>query len=155
MIPDRRWELRLAGDDSIKETCRNAGLQNVICLGQLSWNEVKLQLKHAWLSLLPTRADTSPNSVKEARVVGLPVVTTLHGGQAGYIVNGVNGRIVNPLNPENLAEALSDVMGSYERVLALGHARHKEDREYLHPQRTAQGFETIYRELENTQYNHA
>lgn len=146
MIPDRRWELRLAGDATLQEACSEAHLHHVTFLGVLPWKEMKQHLKHAWLSVLPTRADTSPNSVKEARVIGLPVVTTSHGGQTGYIFNGVNGRIVDPLTPANLAGALSDMMGSFDRVVAMGRARHREDREYLHPGRTAQGFEAIYRE---------
>jgi len=53
------------------------------------------QLESAWCSVLLTRADTSPNSVKEARVVGLPAVTFQHGGQAGYIIDCVNGRVLH------------------------------------------------------------
>jgi glycosyltransferase involved in cell wall biosynthesis len=75
----------------------------------------------------------------------VPVVTTKHGGQAGYIMDGINGRIVEPLDAETLATALADVMSSHERAVALGRGRHQEDREYLHPSRTAEGFAEIYR----------
>jgi glycosyltransferase involved in cell wall biosynthesis len=147
LLPDREWELRLAGDSSLQAACDAAGLQNTRCLGMLSWAEMKLQLQGAWCSVLPTRGDTSPNSVKEARVIGVPVVTTLHGGQAGYIRDGENGRIVDPLNPENLAATLSEVMKSYESVLNMGRTRHQEDRDYLHSRRTAESFVSIYSEL--------
>jgi glycosyltransferase involved in cell wall biosynthesis len=147
LLPARDWELRLAGDPSIHDDCQAAGLTNVKCLGLLPWAEMKEQLQGAWCSVLPTRADTSPNSVKEARVIGLPVVTTPHGGQAGYVINGTNGRIVDPLDALNLSEALADVMSSHEHVLALGNAHHQKDRNYLHPDRTAEGFATLYREL--------
>jgi glycosyltransferase involved in cell wall biosynthesis len=147
LLPERNWELRLAGDASILEDCRAAGLTRVTSLGLLPWTEMQRQLQGAWCSVLPTRADTSPNSVKEARVVGLPVVTTPHGGQSGYIIDGVNGRVVNPLNPSNLAEALADVMGSHQRALALGQGNHQQDRDYLHPDRTAEGFAALYRDL--------
>ncbi|MEI6819382.1 MAG: glycosyltransferase family 4 protein [Verrucomicrobiota bacterium] len=147
LLPNREWELRLAGDSSIQAACDAAGLQNVRCLGLLSWADMKLQLQGAWCSVLPTRGDTSPNSVKEARVIGLPVVTTLNGGQAGYIRDGVNGRIVNPLDAGHLAAAMDDVMSSHERTATLGKGRHTEDRAYLHPERTAEGFVEIYRTL--------
>jgi len=145
LLPDRNWEMRFAGDPAIQHACDAAGLKNVRSLGLLPWPEMRKQLQGAWCSVLPTRGDTSPNSVKEARVVGVPVVTTTHGGQAGYIMDGINGRIVEPLNAENLATALADVMSSHARAVALGKGRHEEDRRYLHPQRTAQGFAEIYR----------
>jgi glycosyltransferase involved in cell wall biosynthesis len=105
------------------------------------------ELQAAWAFVLPTRGDTSPNSVKEARVIGLPVITTRHGGQAGYIIDGVNGRIVDPLDARHLAAALADVMGGLDRARELGAGRHAEDRAYLRPERTAEGFAAIYREL--------
>lgn len=145
--PERTWELRLAGDASVHEDCHSARLARVKCLGLLPWTEMQKQLQGAWCSVLPTRADTSPNSVKEARVVGLPVVTTPHGGQAGYIIDGINGRVVNPLDASNLSGALADVMSSYERALSLGQSHHRQDGDYLHPDRTAEGFATLYREL--------
>ncbi|MEO7098019.1 MAG: glycosyltransferase family 4 protein [Luteolibacter sp.] len=145
--PDRTWELRLAGDPGIRRECEAAGLTNVTYLGMMSWPEMKAQLQGAWCGVLPTRGDTSPNSVKEARVIGVPMVTTLHGGQSGYIRDGVNGRIVEPLSAESLASCLSDVMSSHERASSLGRGRHAEDRAYLAPERTAAGFYAIYHEL--------
>lgn len=144
---DRKWELRVAGDEKLQEMFSAESISNVCCLGLLPWDEMKKQLAGAWCSVLPTRGDTSPNSVKEARVVGVPVVTSPHGGQAGYVRDGQNGRIVDPLNTDNLAAALSDVMSSYERATQLGNTLHKEDRDYLHPRHTAERFTEIYREL--------
>ncbi|MEK7950826.1 glycosyltransferase family 4 protein [Luteolibacter soli] len=148
-VQDRNWELRLAGDDSMNEEIITRGLPGVRCLGLLSWEAMQTELQGAWVSILPTRGDTSPNSVKEARVIGLPVITTKHGGQAGYIHDGVNGRIVDPLDTVNLAVAMEDVMSSIQRVRELGAGRHREDREYLRPERTADGFAAIYRHLSN------
>ena len=146
-LPDRKWELRLAGDDAMKTAVEAAGLQNVKCLGLLPWDAMQREFQGAWAFVLPTRGDTSPNSVKEARVIGLPVVTTVHGGQAGYIKDGSNGRIVDPLNAVGLVDALTDVMASFERAHELGQGRHAEDRAYLRPERTAKGFAAIYHDL--------
>jgi glycosyltransferase involved in cell wall biosynthesis len=41
--------------------------------------------------LLPTRADTSPNAVKEAVVAGVPVVASRIGGIVDYVYPGKNG----------------------------------------------------------------
>lgn len=147
LLPDRKWEMRFAGDPSIQQLCNDAGLKHIRGLGLLPWPEMQKQLQGAWCSTLPTRGDTSANSVKEARVIGVPVVASVHGGHAGYIKDGINGRIVDPLDASHLAAALEDVMSSFDRATALGHGRHEEDRAYLRPERTAQGFAKIYREL--------
>jgi glycosyltransferase involved in cell wall biosynthesis len=147
LLENRGWEMRFIGDTAIQRLCDSAGLRKVRCLGLLSWDEMQRQLQGAWCSVLPTRGDTSPNSVKEARVIGVPVVTSVNGGQTGYIKDGINGRIVEPLHARNLADALQDVMSSHARATALGKGRHREDREYLHPARTAEAFAAIYREL--------
>lgn len=148
MLPDRKWEMRFAGDPAIESLCDDAGLSHVKCLGSLPWLEMQKQLQGAWCSILPTRGDTSANSVKEARVIGVPVIASAHGGHAGYIKDGINGRIVEPLTPEMLANALTDVMSSHRRAIELGHGHHEEDRSYLRSERTAQGFTQIYRDLQ-------
>lgn len=146
-LPNRAWELRLAGDDEMRREVERRKLGKVRCLGLLPWDVMQQELQGAWAFVLPTRGDTSPNSVKEARVIGVPVITTLHGGQAGYVKDDINGRIISPLDSGNLATALDDVMGSFERATTLGAGRHQEDRFYLRPERTAEGFAEIYREL--------
>ena len=57
---------------------------------------VARELAQATLSLLPTRADTSPNAVKEAAVAGLPVVASAVGGIPDYILPGKNGLLCQP-----------------------------------------------------------
>lgn len=151
MLPNRTWELRLAGDNDMRREVEARGLQNIRCLGLLPWDAMQKELQGAWAFVLPTRGDTSPNSVKEARVIGLPVITTRHGGQAGYIRDGVNGRIVDPLDASHLAEAMTDVMSSIDRARSLGNGHHEEDRAYLRPERTAEGFATLYSELKSVE----
>jgi glycosyltransferase involved in cell wall biosynthesis len=143
----RNWELRVAGGASESEQGLLARIPDVKYLGMLPWDEMRRQLEGAWCSVLPTRADTSPNSVKEARVVGLPVISTHHGGQAGYIIDKVNGRLLEELNVANLSEALADVMSSHSRARHLGSGNHQINRDYLHSARTAAAFALLYREL--------
>jgi glycosyltransferase involved in cell wall biosynthesis len=122
-------------------------IPNVEYLGVLPWSDLQQQMKGARCLVHPTLADSSPNVVKEARVIGLPVITTIHGGQAGYIRNGENGIIVEPLNPVSLAEALSRVMDDSQFARRMGTTRHAEDRAYFRPENTARGFLEIYDEL--------
>jgi glycosyltransferase involved in cell wall biosynthesis len=141
------WNIRLAGHSDMAKMARNCGLKNFESLGLIPWDLLRSELSLAWCLVLPTRGDTSPNVVKEARAVGLPVITSIHGGQTDYVINQINGRIVEPLNAENLASALADVMSSHGRAVALGRGRHEDDRRHLDPKRTAKEFAAIYCEL--------
>ncbi|HYG34974.1 MAG TPA: glycosyltransferase family 4 protein [Clostridia bacterium] len=57
----------------------------------LSPAQVAEEMSQATIMLFPTRADTSPNSVKEAVVAGLPVVASAVGGIVDYVLPGRNG----------------------------------------------------------------
>lgn len=146
-LKERSWECRLAGDAAMHDAVAGRRLGKLRVLGLVDWQELRKQLSGAWAVTLPTRADTSPNSVKEARVVGAPVVASIHGGHTGYLRDGVNGRLIEQLDEVSLADALTDVMASFGRARQLGMGRHGEDREYLDPQRTAESFAELYREL--------
>jgi glycosyltransferase involved in cell wall biosynthesis len=143
-MEDRQWACRFVGDARMADEIRERGISGVEVLGLLEWDKLKEQIAGAWAVTLPTRADTSANTVKESRVIGAPVVTSVHGGHMAYMRDGVNGRIVDPLNADNLAAALMDVMSSFERARELGGGRHDEDRDYLRPECTAERFAELY-----------
>ncbi len=65
--------------------------QRVHFKNDLSSHEVAAELELATLLVHATRADNSPNSVKEAVVAGVPVVATNTGGIPDYVVPGENG----------------------------------------------------------------
>jgi len=54
-------------------------------------HEVAGELATPTMLLMPTRADTSPNAVKESVVAGVPVVAASVGGIPDYVVSGKNG----------------------------------------------------------------
>jgi glycosyltransferase involved in cell wall biosynthesis len=58
---------------------------------ELSQQQVAGEMERATMVLFPTRVDTSPNSVKEAVVAGVPVVASAIGGIVDYVLPGKNG----------------------------------------------------------------
>ena len=147
LLPDRGWKLRVAGEGPLRDELEARNIAGVEWLGTIRWEELKAQLSGATCLVLPTLADTSPNVVKEARVVGLPVVTSRHGGQTDYVRDGENGILIDPRNPREIADALSRLMLDPELALQMGARHQAENREYLRPSRTANDFTKIYREL--------
>ena len=120
---------------------------NVKWLGYLSREETAERMARAWCLALPTRCDTSPNVVKEARTIGMPVVTTPCGGQSDYIEDGRNGFLVAPGDIRRLREALSRTVDELEFCRSLGAYRHEEQRAFFEPGRTGEAFARIYQEL--------
>lgn len=74
----------------------------------------------AWFIVLPTRADTSPNVVKEARVIGMPVITTRNGGQASYLRDAEDGYFVECGNLDGLIRKIGKVLGCFAKGNELG-----------------------------------
>lgn len=147
LIPDRAWTLRLAGDGPMRDRLKSLELPKVEWLGNLKWDEVKKQMAGAWGLVMPTRADTGPSVVKEARVLGIPVIGSIHGGLRDYIIPGENGIHVDPLTAVSLATAMEELMSDYNHMRILGERRREVDRTYFRPERTAKAFHELYREL--------
>jgi glycosyltransferase involved in cell wall biosynthesis len=64
----------------------------------LSASEIAEELSKATMLLFPTRADTSPNAVKEAVVAGVPVIGSAVGGIVDYVIPDKNGLLFNSDN---------------------------------------------------------
>jgi glycosyltransferase involved in cell wall biosynthesis len=97
---------------------------------------------------MPTRADTSPNAVKEAVVAGVPVVASTIGGIPDYVVPERNGLLFPPGD----LEALVGQIRAASRHPLFGEGKVdaaclREQREYLSPARMAAGFLEAYRAI--------
>ena len=146
-LPERGWRCVIAGSGPLLAELQSRGIEGLEFLGSIEWQQLQSYLCRAWALVHPTLADTSPNAVKEARVVGLPVITSKHGGHTDYIIDHVNGRIVDPLNAKELGAVCHEMMEDLDLVKSMGANRHAEDREYLRPENTASSFVKIYKEL--------
>lgn len=141
------WTLKIAGEGPLAGRVADLAHPRIELLGNLPWDALRREMSQARCLVLPTRGDTSPNVVKEARVIGLPVVTSLCGGQSDYIVDGVNGLLVDPLAAGPLELALSRMMEEPGLAERLGAGRHAEDRAAFLSSGSAAAFLQIYDEL--------
>ncbi len=91
---------RIATELSIQESVEFMGLQR----------DVVPLLQRAWGFVMPSRWEGMPNAVLEAMSTGLPTIATRVSGSEDIIVDGINGLLVEPEQPEELAHALRRII---------------------------------------------
>lgn len=114
--------------DQLTAAIRAGGHENrVRLLGRLSDADLVLVYQHASLFVLPCRDD--PTDVEgfgivilEASLHNVPAVATRCGGIPDAIAEGTTGVLVAPGNPEEMANAIRDLLTSPERLHKLGQA---------------------------------
>ncbi len=115
---------------------------------ELSSEEVAAELAKATMMVYPTRADTSPNVVKEAVVAGVPVIASAVGGLVDYVVPEKNGLL---FPPESVAKCKEAIEAACQHPLFSRGLVDRDclarTRQYLSPRKMAERFLGIYREL--------
>ena len=145
----RGIELVILGSGS-PEFSRQPLTPNIHFLGHRPPAEVRAWMAKAWCLVHPTRADTSPNCVKEARVIGLPVVTTPCGGQTQYVSHGKSGFIHAPGDVEGLIQGVLALTADLKTSIAMGASGQAECRAALSPVATAGQLVRIYQMARQT-----
>lgn len=111
----------------------------------LTATQVAAELAVATMLLMPTRADTSPNAVKEAVVAGVPVVASAIGGIPDYVLPERNGLL---FPSEDLEAFVAQIRAASRHPLfaegKVDAACLCEQREYLSPRRMAEQFLEVY-----------
>lgn len=121
--------------------------ENIHALGGLPKEQLMERLSKAWCLVMPSLADTSPNIVKEARVVGLPVITTTECGGKQYVEEGKSGFIIRPRDTEAMIRSVLAVTKDRETALAMGQHGQEECRRLLSRETMMQGLYKLYRDL--------
>ena len=149
LLPDRKWICRIAGSGPLEQELKSRGVRGVEWLGSLAWPVYQEVLRRASCLVLPTRADSHPNVVKEARVVGLPVITTCQGGQRDYLLDGHNAVLLDQPDAVALAAALDKWMSAPNLLQAAGDIGRQEDRERFESGKTADAFAACYHRVDS------
>ncbi len=122
---DMKPELHLVGDGKfrmqLERMATELGIEDSIkFLGQRG--DIVTLLQRSWGFVLPSRWEGMPNALLEAMACGLPCVATRVSGSEDVIINGVNGFLVQPEQPAELALALRRIIESPDVAQQLGNA---------------------------------
>ena len=136
----RDAELWVLGSDNSPQAAaiKKIAPPNVIWFGRRPIREVIERLAQGWCFVLPTRADTGPMAVKEARVVGLPVICTPCSGARDYIRHEKNGFLVKPGDVKNLTHYLAKLLSNLDICRQMGAYEHELARNRFAPMKTAE-----------------
>lgn len=151
--PELPFELLITGEssshlvNSVRRELSSQLWERVMFKPKLSPMEIANELSQATMSVLPTRADTSPNAVKEAAVAGVPVIATSTGGIPEYIFPGRNGVLCAPGDVMQLVEAVrTAVRHPLFQKGQVDPSVLNSTRKYLHPHCMADRFLSVYQE---------
>lgn len=115
--------LRIIGDGifrpQMERIATELGIQESVEFLGLRRDVIDL-LRSSWGFVLPSRWEGMPNALLEAMACGLPCVATRVSGSEDIITNGVNGLLVSPEQPAEMAQALQRLIGERGLVDLLG-----------------------------------
>ncbi|MCQ2366547.1 MAG: glycosyltransferase [Akkermansia sp.] len=120
---------------------------NIIPMGRVNRQEMAETLASAWALVHMSLADTGPTAVKEARVVGVPVVLSNECGSCQHVVEGQSGYILNPYDVDGLVRAVLAVTKDAQTAQAMGEYGREECRRTLSGETMVASLLAIYREL--------
>ncbi len=120
---DLRPRLRLVGygvlTRQIRRLVAELGIQDSLEFLGLRADVVDL-LQRAWAFVLPSRWEGMPNALLEAMACGLPFVATRVSGSEDLIADGINGLLVEPEQPDEMASALRCIIEDADLAQQFG-----------------------------------
>ncbi|WP_228721337.1 MULTISPECIES: glycosyltransferase family 4 protein [Desulfosediminicola] len=99
------------------------------------------------VSATSTRPEAFGKVAVEAMAMGRPVIATAHGGSLETIVDGETGWLVEPQNPNAMAQAIDTALRDGARRNRLGEAGRRRVLKYFTAERMCEGNLTLYRQM--------
>jgi colanic acid/amylovoran biosynthesis glycosyltransferase len=141
--------LSLIGDGpsraALEEHARELGLLPYVTFhGSVGQDEIRDHYASADIFCLASFAEGLPVVLMEAMALERPVVTTRIMGIPELVDDGVNGLLVAPGSPDQLATAIGRLAGDAERRLAMGKAGRQKIAEEYDLQESAQALRRLF-----------
>ena len=118
-----RARLVIIGEGQTRRACQN--LLDEAGMANLAWlpgerHDVAAVMQALDVFVLPSRNEGISNTILEALASGLPVIATAVGGNVELVEDDVNGLLVKPGDPEDMAQALLGYLRSPTRIADQG-----------------------------------
>lgn len=147
-----RLRLLLVGDGPLRSTLQQQALDAGIA--EVTWfagdrSDVARLLQCMDVFVLPSLAEGISNTLLEAMACALPVVATRVGGTPELITQNEQGLLVPAADPQELALALSRVLGDAGLRQRLGNSGRRKVEQHFNWDTTVNRYADIYRALLN------
>lgn len=140
-------QLYLAGSGALRKKLEPICTPNIHWLGSLQRPELQQYLASAWCLIHPTLADTGPTIVKEARCIGLPIITTTEAGSKQYVEDGKSGYIIPSKNSNAIIQTVLALTDSLNSNIQMGTHKLHEVRNALQIELTCDKLLLMYKLL--------
>jgi glycosyltransferase involved in cell wall biosynthesis len=115
----------------LKELADNLNLSDCICFtGLIDNDKIPEHMTQVDIFVLPSLSEGLPVVILEAMASGLPIVATNVGGLPDILEDGVNGFLVEPGNPEQLAEKIALLLMDNILRKKMSETNRKETKKY-------------------------
>lgn len=139
---------RICGEEYlgyVRHQAENLKLKdNIVFLPRLSAEEMAAEMLRANVFLSPTSIDNSPNSVGEAMMLGLPIVSTPVGGVPSFVHHEENGLLAAP---DGLASAISRIFDDTTLAASLGTKAYQTALRRHDKEQTAEQYLSAYQDI--------
>ena len=89
-------------------------------LGNISIEDVQLELSRANCLVVPSFQENAPLTIAEAMAGGVPVVAAKVGGIPGMLKNGETGLLIDPHNIKSIAQAVQKILSDEPLARSMG-----------------------------------
>jgi glycosyltransferase involved in cell wall biosynthesis len=109
----------------LKKYRRDFPANNVIFSGPLDEASVIREMLNSDLYVMPSHIENSSNSLCEAMILGLPVISTFAGGTDSLLENGSEGILIQDGDPWSMAGAVAEMYSYPETSAGYGEKARK------------------------------
>ena len=132
----------------LKEKVRKMGLQkNIVFLGYVKRDRLIQIYQNASIHVVPSVYEGLPTVLLEAMSCGLPVVATAVGGNTEVISSGVNGFLVPPKAPQEMARVILKLLDDPKLREKIGREARKTIERYYTWDRIADNILKCYQSI--------
>jgi glycosyltransferase involved in cell wall biosynthesis len=118
--------------------------ERVKLLGRMPYEQVFEELGAASVFALVSLEENSPMGIEEAMAAGLSVVASNRCGMPYLVRDGETGYLVDPNDPQDIADRLDALLGDARLRAAMGERGRRVAQDRFHPDAVAQRTRAVY-----------
>jgi len=142
-----RARLVIVGEGQTRRACQN--LLDEAGMANLAWlpgerHDIAAIMRALDVFVLPSKNEGISNTILEALASGLPVIATAVGGNVELVDDDVNGLLVKPGDPEDMAQALLGYLHSPARIAEHGETARRQAVQRFSIPAMAEAYAAVY-----------